>query len=121
MSNGINRIAHAIAAKLTEINGKIARGVITQAQIDTTHKAFDMDMEEHASFQNIKSLAVANGMLTVEEGQTLYVALGETPSVFNGQDIATKAVLTGIFKELLGARIAERGGKVPTTAKKRRR
>jgi len=115
----MNRIATAIANKMTEINGKLARGVISQEQIDKTHKGLDLETDLHANFQEVKSLAVANGMMTVEEGQTIYVYLGESPSVFNNQNIATKAVLMGVYQELLGARIVAKGGKLP--AKKRRR
>ena len=43
--------------------------------------------------------------LFVEEGQTVYVLLGETPSVFNRQPVEVKAVLTGLFRELLQARV----------------
>jgi len=109
----MNRITAAIAAKTVEINGKLAAGKITQAQVDDTSKALDMDMEEHAMFQTKKSLAVTKGMLTLDEGQTVYVALGECVSVFNGQPVAVKAVLTGLFRELLSLSIKEKGGRVP--------
>ena len=114
----MNRIATAIAAKSAEINDKLAKGVITQEQIDKTHKGLDLEMDLHANFQEIKSLAVANGMMTVDEGMTIYVALGGTVSVFNRQDIATKVVLMGVYQQLLGASIVAKGGKLP--AKRRR-
>ena len=108
----MNRIATAIVAKNAEIKAKLNVGKITQAQIDNTHTALDMDIEEHAMFQNLKSLAVTRNLLTLDEGQTVHVVLGEVVTVFNGQDIGTKCVLTGLFKEMLAARIKERGGKV---------
>ena len=108
----MNRIANAIAAKNAEIKAKLIAGKITRKQIDDTATALDMDIEEHAMFQNIKSLAVAQNLLTLDEGQMVYVALGEVVTVFNGQDVGTKAVLTGLLKELLASRIKERSGRV---------
>jgi hypothetical protein len=65
----------------------------------------DMDISEHAKFQTLKSLAVLHNKLTVEEGQTVYVALGETVTKFNKQPVHVKVALTSLFKELLGMRL----------------
>jgi hypothetical protein len=65
-----------------------------------------MELGEYAKFQELKSHAFAMGKLTQEEAQTIYGLLGETPAHFNRQSIEVKVVLTQIFKELLGARIA---------------
>jgi hypothetical protein len=42
---------------------------------------------------------VANGTIFVDEGQTVYAALGNTPQTFNEQPV--KSVLTSLFKQLL--------------------
>lgn len=115
----MNRIATAIAMKKAEIDGKIASGAIMQSQIDTTSAALDMELEEFAMFQEMKSLAVANQVLTLDEGQTIYVYLGEVPTTFNRQPIEVKVILTQMFKELLGLRLKAKGVKVPTSKKRR--
>lgn len=102
----MNRITAAIARKTAEIAARIESGKTTQAQADTTAKALDLDLGEYVKFQELKSLAVANEKLTLDEGQTIYALLGNTPSVFNKQPIAVKAVLTGLFGELLKAHIS---------------
>ncbi len=61
----------------------------------------DMNFEEYVRFQELKSLAVIEGVLTLEEGQTIYSLLGNIPDDFNSQDYAVKAVLTKVFLELL--------------------
>lgn len=103
-----NRIAEHIIRMEAQIKDRIEKGVTTQEQCDKSHKSLDMNMEEHAMFQTVKSLAVANGLLSQEEGQTVYVALGETETVFNRQPLAVKYVLTGLFKELMTARMASK-------------
>jgi hypothetical protein len=101
----MNRITAAIAAKKLDIDGRITARLTTTAKVKEASKTLDMDVMEHAKFQELKTLAVANGLLTVEEGQSVYVMLGTTSSVFNRQHVAVKAVLTGLFQELLTARI----------------
>ena len=100
-----NRITDAIAAKKLDIERRIAAGKTTKAGVKSAAKLLDMSLEEFAKLQELKTLAVANGLLTVEEGQSVYVMLGTTPSVFNKRPVEVKAVLTGLFQELLTARI----------------
>ncbi len=90
----------------TQIAERIATGITTKAKVKATSASLDMDTFEHARFQEIKTLAVANGKLTLLEGQTVYAALGNTVSVFNKQPVHIKAVLTGLFKELMQAHMA---------------
>jgi hypothetical protein len=96
-----NRITAAFARMEAQIADRIAKGLTTQDKVDELHKKLDMDIAEHAKFQEVKSLAVVNGKLTTEEGQTVYLALGNTVSVFNKQPIHVKSVLTSLFGELL--------------------
>jgi hypothetical protein len=96
-----NRILNAVAKKKKEIEDKVASGTLTQAKVDETCKALDMDLREYCRFQELKSLAVASNLLTLDEGQTVYAYLGESLDTFNTQPVEVKVVLTGLFKELL--------------------
>ncbi len=100
----MNRITAAFARMEAQIKDRIAAGLTTQDKVDALHKTMDMDISEHVRFQELKSLAVAEGKLTVDEGQTIYLSLGETVTVFNKQPIHVKSVLTSLFGELLRAR-----------------
>ncbi len=97
----MNRILNAFSRMEAQIADRIAKGITTKAKVKETGKVLDMDIGEHARFQTLKTLAVAQGKLTVDEGQTVYAALGNTVSVFNRQPVHVKSVLTGLFQELL--------------------
>lgn len=97
-----DRIVTAIGKTKAQIQERIALGMTSEAMVKASGKTLDMDIEEHALFQTKKTLAVANGKLTLDEGQTVYRLLGNTVSVFNKQPVHVKIVLTTLFKELLG-------------------
>lgn len=101
----MNRIAAAIVRMKAQIEDRIARGLTTAEKVEETRKAFDMDIIEYAKFQELKTLAVSQGKLTLEEGQTVYNYLGEIPSTFNRQPVHVKYALTSLFKELLQQRL----------------
>ncbi|MBY0525578.1 MAG: hypothetical protein K2R98_19390 [Gemmataceae bacterium] len=101
----MNRITLAIAKMETQIKERVALGMTTATRVKATGKQLDMSIMEHVKFQELKSLAVSNGKLTVEEGVTVFSLLGNTVSVFNRRSVAVKAVLTGLFQELLSTRI----------------
>jgi len=103
----MNRVSTAIAKMKTQIAAKVAAG-LSQEKVDATHKALDMELDEYCRFQEMKSAAVMDKKLTLEEAQLIYKYLGETPEHFNQQPVEVKAVLTQIFKELLASRIAAR-------------
>ena len=103
-----NRVETAFERMDKQIQGRVRDGITTQAKVDATSAGLDMELDEYAKFQELKSLAVAEGKLTLEEGQTIYARLG-TPATFNGQPVHVKCVLTQIFTELLAAQIARRG------------
>jgi len=109
----MNRIAAAIAKKKADIEQRVASGIVTAEKVEETRKKLDMAFDEYVRFQEIKSLAVAEGKLTLEEGQTVYGYLGSTPDDFNKQPVEVKAVLTHLFSELLGLRLKARGVAVP--------
>ena len=98
-----NRVLLAVQKQETAIRDRLAAGLVTQATLDALHKSLDMQVGEYCMFQERKSLAVASGKLTLEEGQTVYAYLGNSPTTFNGQSVAVKAVLTQLFASLIGA------------------
>ena len=97
----MNRIQAAFGRMEKQIKDRIDEGLTTQADVDEVCKALDMEFYEYARFQTLKSLAVADGSVTTEEGMTIYAALGEQPNTFNKQPVHIKVVLTNFFKELL--------------------
>ena len=102
-----NRVTVAFARMETQINDRIAKGLTTTEKVADTCKVLDMDILEYVKFQEIKSLAVATGKLTLDEGQCVYACLGQSVETFNRQPVHVKSVLTNLFQELLTARIAE--------------
>ena len=97
----MNKIQDAYNRMEAQIEQRIADGLTTQEKVDALHPELDMQMDEYVRFQEYKSLAVADGTLSVDEGMTIYQSLGETPEHFNNQPIHVKSVLTSIFQELL--------------------
>jgi hypothetical protein len=100
-----NRVIEAIARMEEQVQCRINAGIVTAGQVEATRRKLDMDITEYVKFQELKSLASVNGKLTPEEAQTVYMYLGNTPSAFNANSAACKAVLTKIFAELLEANI----------------
>lgn len=96
-----NRVLSAIEKMAKRIEGKLLDGSVTAEKCAELARKLDMSHEEFCLFQERKSLAQASGKLTYEEAQSIYCFLGESPSTFNGQDLATKSVLTQIFSELI--------------------
>jgi hypothetical protein len=105
-----NRINDAFARMEAQIAERIAKGLITVEKVGDIHKTLDMDLAEYAEFQTVKTLAVAQGLLTSEEGQSIYLYLGECVQTFNDQPVHIKSVLTSLFAELLAAQIEQRAG-----------
>jgi hypothetical protein len=60
-----------------------------------------MDISEYVKFQELKSLFCANGLLSLEEAQTIYGYLGNSVEHFNSQNVIVKSVLTKLFAEML--------------------
>ena len=101
----MNRVFDAIQRMEKQIADRLATGQTTKSAIDKLHKTLDMSFDEYCKFQELKSLAVANEKITLDEGQYIYMMLGNIPDHFNNQPIAVKVVLTKIYEELLRARI----------------
>jgi hypothetical protein len=67
---------------------------------------FDLIFEEHFKWQEIKSEAVLYNIISVEVGQLIYVALGNSLSATNGgwnKDVTTarKQAITQLMSELI--------------------
>jgi hypothetical protein len=101
----MNRIANAIAAQKINIDSRLDDGRTTHDALTALDTQLDMCLEEFMRFQELKSLAVVDETITVEEGQLVYGYLGESPERFNRQPLEVKVVLTSMFTELLTASI----------------
>ena len=87
---GIERANKAIAAK-----------ALPADKLTSMSTSLNMDVAEYCRFQQAKSIASCNGKLSLEEAQTVYGFLGNTPEYFNAQPLAVKWVLTEVFASLL--------------------
>lgn len=66
---------------------------------------------EHAAMQNAQASAHALGLISTEDAQIIYLALGEVPGPDGwaaGTDIATKVVVTQAMQQVIGLLIAKR-------------
>lgn len=101
-----NRIVAAIDAQDKAVHVKLDTGAVSQARLDELHGELDMAFDEWTCCQERKSLAQAQGVLTVEEAMTIYRILGSGPDDFNGRTIAQKVVVTQVLAELLKRAVA---------------
>lgn len=97
----MNRVTAAIQRTKARLEQRLASGETTPEQAKDLHKRLDMDAGEYCRFQELKSLAMLEGRLSLDEAQTIYGFLGETTEHFNEQPVEVKSVLTMIFGELL--------------------
>ena len=100
-----NRVASAVLRMEAQIAKRIADGITTKEKVESTREALNMEFDEYCKFQELKSLAFAQGIITIDEANTLYGYLGTIPDTFNRQSAAVKSVLTQFYTELLRARI----------------
>jgi hypothetical protein len=97
----MNRITASVERMRKQIHDRISLGLMTHDRVEAARRKLDMDVEEYCLFQQKKTLAVADGTLTAEEGQTVFALLGTTVTYFNRQPVEVKSVLNNLFKELL--------------------
>jgi len=102
----MNRIIAAIERQKIKIEENTKLKGLTQEKLAETHKNLDMPFDEFATFQEIKNLAMMHGKLSLDEAQTVYFYLGESPEHFNRQSLEVKACLTNLFAQLLSLKIA---------------
>ncbi len=101
-----NRFVRTINKKAFEISVKLEVGTLTAERVEEIYRDLDMPMQEFCVFQELKSLAQAQGLITLLESMAIYEYLGQLPDLFNRQPIAVKAVLSSFFLELLTMRKA---------------
>lgn len=70
----------------------------------------EIGFQEHAAYQTQQSRAFASGLLTLEEAQLVYQALGESYTDSNegwakGTDLATKVTVVRLMGELMGVKV----------------
>jgi hypothetical protein len=97
----MSRVNATIEKTAKQIDERMASGAVTMEQITKLHKSLDMALDEYVAFQELKSLASVSNKLTLDEAQTVYGYLGNSPEHFNTQPIYVKVVLTKIYSELL--------------------
>lgn len=97
----MNRILLSIDKMEKQINSRIVEGLISKQNVEDQSRLLDLSTEEHAIFQNQKSLAQQSGVLTLDEANTVYQLLGGTNTVFNKQPVHVKYVLTKLLSELI--------------------
>lgn len=100
----MNRITAAIERTKLRLQQRLETGETTPERAKQLHRELDMEPGEYCRFQELKSHAQLAGTLTLEEAQTIYGYLGNTPEHFNRQPVEVKTVLTMIFGELLKRR-----------------
>ncbi len=86
---GIDRAKQVIASKN-----------LSEAKLKEVSASLDMDLKEYCMFQTRKSAAVGT-KLTLEEANTIYGYLGNTPEHFNSQPLPVKWVLTEVWATLI--------------------
>lgn len=101
----MNRIEIAISKMAQTIQEGLSEGRFTPLKIANMDKTLSMDSGEHARFQELKSLALCDGTLTVDEANHVYALLGPSVENFNRQEVAVKVILTKLFQELLTKRL----------------
>ena len=101
-----NRVTRAIQKLRAHMQQRLKDKMTTKAEIEKSRKGLDMQMDEFCKFQELKSVAFLHRVITEAEAQTIYVLLGNQPSVFNGQPFEEKYVLTKMFQEMLAGAIA---------------
>jgi hypothetical protein len=78
------KLRHMSVERLTELSGKL-----------------NVTFEEWVAWQGAKSLAQANGRLSLENACYIYNQLGAGPEDFNNRPVAVKIALTQVFAKLL--------------------
>lgn len=91
---------------VTGVEIELAKQNKPAEELERLSRNLDMTQEEHSLFQEKKSLAQAQGVLSLENAMYIYNQLGGTASVFNRQPLAVKIVLTQVYARLLKARSA---------------
>ena len=109
-----NRIADLIGrneARIADLNGVGVDG----RPVESLHDEMKLSLEEFVQFQNMQASAFVQGLLTTEEAQTVYIALGGecfSPDWPEGTSLGTKTAITQVMLELIERRVKGRRGTV---------
>lgn len=98
------RIARTAAALDARVRLDTGEPLPADLDLDAFARTLDNSLIEHFTYQTVQSRAFAMGLLTYEEAQTIYVALGEVPAEDGwaaGTSLATKLVVTQVLAELI--------------------
>jgi hypothetical protein len=101
----MNKVIVAIDRAEKMIAENTIKNNLTPAKLNELNKNLDMDISEYVKYQELKNIAMVNNVLTLDETNTIYGYLGNTPEDFNGQSLAVKITLTKLFSELLSMKI----------------
>lgn len=97
----MNRIQAAIEHIDIRLASQLACGATSPAHLNELTNKLNIDLTEYFHFQNVKSLAFANGKLSLDEAQLIYNILGKTANDFNNQPLPVKIVVTKTMVELM--------------------
>lgn len=97
----MNRVLESVEFVRGTVNSNLDNGSVTNEQIQSASSKLDMTVEEHARYQNLKNIAMLNGILNLDEAQTVYAYLGTSVDTFNEQPFEVKMALTKLFAQLL--------------------
>ena len=117
-----NRIVKGASNYQKRIDECLEKGVDHQGKpideaLETLAKTMALSFTDHFEFQNLQAQAHASGKISADEARTIYAALGEVMNSDNGGwqphvDLAMKAMITQIMRELVSIRIKEKRGMV---------
>jgi len=106
-----NRIADLIGryeTRIEKLNGVGLNG----RPVESLHEDMKLSMYEFVQFQNMQASAHAQGIISTDEAQTIYIALGGEeyhPDWPEGTSLATKTAITQTMMELIERRIKAQG------------
>jgi len=103
-----NNVLAAIAATEKNLEQALATGQTTSGRLENLHRTLDMECLEFCRFQELKTIAVAERKISLDEGNTIYRLLGGSPDTFNRQPLPVKIVLTQLFQAMLQRRLKPR-------------
>jgi hypothetical protein len=100
VENRVTKMAALIQSRLDNLSPE---------RIEALDRGMDLSFEDHFSFQQTQASAFALGKLTLEEAQTVYLALGngwlsKNGGWSKGTSLAMKVTITKLIGELIGAK-----------------
>ena len=95
----MNRVANMVVTMQEKLDAAEAEG----KDLTALDEINEFNMDEYFALQNHKTLAAAEGVLTLDEGMTVYSYMGEAgPEKVNKQSLAVRIVLTKLLAEFMG-------------------